>query len=213
MRACQNLECPFIRSGRKAARFDDDVWTCTHCGKPLSAPFAPDVRRGPPPKELRGVPVDSLGICVGGWCTVQRQHVGRAVGVVATMALGAIGLVMLAASPVAGAVFLVGAAGGGMWLAIGYRPAAVRLYERGFEYERGSVHIGIAFAALRTAALTETKVRVRGVHVGWQLRLDLEWDVGALVLVGNAPGATPTPEGPFHDFAMQVVGAHQRRVV
>jgi hypothetical protein len=217
VRACKNIECPFIRSNRKAARFDDEAMTCTHCGGPLSAAFVPEGAgarsRTTNPRELGGVPVDSLGLCIGPWCSVAGGRGGAGFALTGAAVAAVVGIVMLAArQPVAGTVLVVGGAGIAMWCAIVFRPQAVRLYDRGFEYQRGSMSIGIAYANLRDASLTITEVRHRGIRIGWEASLAVAWDVGALRLSGVTHGAGPEPEGPFYDFAVVVVRAFQSRV-
>jgi len=219
VRACKNIECPFIRSSRKAARFDDEVMTCTHCGGPLSAAFVPEARGTTTAsrtnaRELRGVSGDPLGLCIGSWCSVGSGRGGAAAALTGAALAGFVGIAMLAAGqPVIGTVLVIGAAGIAMWCAIVYRPAAVRLYDHGFEYQRGSVAIGIAYAKLRDARLTITELRHRGIRIGWQLSLAVEWDLGAVTLAARAEGAKPEPEGPFYDFAVAVIRAFKSRAV
>jgi hypothetical protein len=218
MRVCENINCSFIRAGRKAARFEDAVAACSHCGKPLSVAFVEgaSVPASAPTLELTGVPLDSVGVCTGPWIAVEAAPGGRiAIGV--AMVIGLLGISIIAGghdstAAVFGLPLVVAAMAVGVWVAARNPSGSVRLYEHGFEIERGSQNIAIAFGNIRSATLTTIEWKRYGIRTHWTHRLDLDLDVGALSLDGVEPRENASPQGDFYAFAQHVVRTNQQRV-
>ena len=209
MRVCANIDCSFIRAGRRAAKFDDAAPTCTHCGQALSAPFAAEATAMAPTrtKELRGVPLESLGLAIGHWVPVKvGERITFRVGIGAIIIVGLIALgAFMATQPIVGAVMFVAAVVGAVWIAVSNPAAQVRLYDRGFELERGSQKVGIAFAKLESAKLYTTEHLANGIRIGWEYRLELAWDLGRVTLNSVEGRGAAEPSRPFYELAQHVV--------